>query len=100
MSVFISALISHFGSQAATAQELGVSQATVSYWLSGQQTISPRKAILAHKKTLGAVTASDLCPLIAEAVALQTVDKSSQTYSHPASGPDGSVHTSSDQVQA
>ncbi|WP_122366373.1 transcriptional regulator [Pseudomonas coronafaciens] len=98
MSVFINALISHFGSQAATAQELGVSQATVSYWLSGQQSISPRKAVLAHKKTMGAVTASDLCPLIAEAVALQTLEESSQINPALASGPDGSVDISSAQV--
>lgn len=95
MSDLISVLISHFGSQALTAKALGVSQPTVSYWLSGSQKISAEKAILAQVKTGGAIFASDLCPLIAEVVALQTMSKSSTEKPSTASGPDGAVIPSS-----
>lgn len=95
MSDPISVLISHFGSQTATAKALGVSQATVSYWLSGHQKISPEKALLAQVKSCGAVAASRLCTLFAEAEALQTLDKSSTKIAATASGADGSVRTSS-----
>lgn len=95
MSDSISRLISHFGSQASTAKALGVSQPTVSYWLSGQQKISPEKALLAQTKSDGAVSASDLSPLIARVTALQTLNKSSAENTYCASGPDGAVHPSS-----
>ncbi|WP_093464503.1 Cro/CI family transcriptional regulator [Pseudomonas sp. NFR16] len=95
MSDSISALISHFGSQTATAKVLGVSQPTVSYWLSGQQRISPEKAILAQMKSNGAVLASDLCPLIAELAALQTLNESSPKSLDSTPRPDGAVILSS-----
>jgi DNA-binding transcriptional regulator YdaS (Cro superfamily) len=92
---FISELISYFGSQAATAKALGVSQPTVSYWLSGQQRISPEKALLAQLKSGGSVSASDLCPLIAEFAALRTLSKSSPESTRFTPSPDGAVIPSS-----
>ncbi|WP_341522184.1 Cro/CI family transcriptional regulator [Pseudomonas sp. G.S.17] len=95
MSDPISELVAHFGSQTATAKALGVSQPTVSYWVSGHQKISPEKALRAQIESNGAVSASDLCPLFARAEALQTLNKSSVKNKPCASGPDGSVHPSS-----
>jgi DNA-binding transcriptional regulator YdaS (Cro superfamily) len=91
----ISKLIHHFGSQALTAKALGVSQPTVSYWLSGAQKISPEKAILAEQKSGGAISASELSVVIAEVVALQTLNRSSDKLPRPTSGPDGAVIPSS-----
>ncbi|HEY0287176.1 MAG TPA: Cro/CI family transcriptional regulator [Pseudomonas sp.] len=95
MSDSISRLISYFGSQASTAKALGVSQPTVSYWLSGQQRISPEKALLAQTQTDGAILASDLSPLIAEVAALQTLNKSCPQKPDPARGSGGAVIPSS-----
>jgi DNA-binding transcriptional regulator YdaS (Cro superfamily) len=91
----ISELISHFGSQTATAKALGVSQPTVSYWLSGHQRISPAKALLAQIQSGGAVSASGLCPLLAEVEALQTLNASSTKKLNPTAGPEGAVQASS-----
>jgi DNA-binding transcriptional regulator YdaS (Cro superfamily) len=95
VSQSISALISYFGSQTAAARALGVSQPTVSYWLSGQQKISPEKALLAQRLSSGSLSASDLCPLIAELTALHTLDKSSAISTALEPPPDGAVIPSS-----
>lgn len=91
----ISELIKFFGSQVLTAKALGVSQATVSYWLSGAQQVSPEKAFLAELMTAGAIKASSLCGLLAQVEARHNLGESSANKPVHASGPDGSVHTSS-----
>lgn len=95
MAEKISELINYFGSQSKTGEALGVSQATVSYWLSGSQKVSPVKALLAETLTHGAIKASSLCDLIAQVEARHKVGESSLGFSISASGPNGSVCTSS-----
>jgi DNA-binding transcriptional regulator YdaS (Cro superfamily) len=96
MARSISKLINHFGTQASTAKALGVSQATVSYWLSGVVKISAEKAFLAELATGGAVSAAALCPLIAQVEARHKVGESSAKTVSGAPGPVGSVYPSSD----
>lgn len=98
MAEKISALINYFGSQTKTGEALGVSQATVSYWLSGSQKVSPEKALLVETVTKGAIKASSLCDLIAQVEARHKVGKSSPELSSCAPGLDGAVNTSSAQV--
>lgn len=95
MAEKISSLINFFGSQTKTGEALGVSQATVSYWLSGSQKVSPEKAMLAETVTGGAIKASSLCDLIAQVEARHKVGESSTELTTRARGPDGSVCTSS-----
>ncbi|MHC8348676.1 Cro/CI family transcriptional regulator [Pseudomonas sp. RT4P38] len=95
MAKNINLLINFFGSQSLTGKALGVSQATVSYWLSGSQKVSPEKALLAEVATQGAIKASSLCDLIAQFEARHKVGESSTDLPRFASGPDGSVHASS-----
>lgn len=95
MAGSIRTLINHFGTQALTAKALGVSQATISYWLSGSQKISPEKAFLAELMTEGAVTAASLCALLAQVEARHKVGESSTKTPALASRPDGSVDSSS-----
>ncbi|MNJ46582.1 hypothetical protein D3C77_417150 [compost metagenome] len=95
MTQNISELISFFGNQAKTGKALGVSQATVSYWLSGLQRVSPDKAFLAENATQGAIKASSLCDLIAQVEARHKVGESSPVLPRSALGPDGSVCASS-----
>ncbi|WP_054085871.1 MULTISPECIES: transcriptional regulator [Pseudomonas syringae group] len=95
MAKKISELINFFGSQAKTGEALGVSQATVSYWLSGSQKVSPEKALLAEAVTDGAIRASSLCELIAQLEARHKVGESSAEFLISARGPDGSVCVSS-----
>lgn len=95
MAKNISSLINHFGSQSLTAKALGVSQATVSYWLSGSQKVSPEKALLAELVTHGAIKASKLCDLIAQVEARHKVGESSPKFSISAPGSNGSVRVSS-----
>jgi len=57
----IQRLVDFFGGQAKTASALGVTQAAVSYWLSGTHQMSAAKAFLAEELTKGKVTARDLC---------------------------------------
>jgi len=96
MARSISRLIQHFGTQSLTAKALGVSQATVSYWLSGSIKISAEKAFLAELATGGAVSAASLCPLIAQVEARQKVGESSVKTAGGAPGLSGSVCPSSD----
>lgn len=91
----ISTLIEHFGTQSLTAKALAVSQATVSYWLSGAVKISAEKAFLAELATGGAVSAASLCPLIAQVEARHKVGESSAKNATGAPGPVGSVCLSS-----
>lgn len=91
----ISELIKFFGSQVLTAKALSVSQATVSYWLSGSQQISPEKAFLAELMTGGSIKASSLCTLLAQVEARHNLGESSLNIPAYASGPDGSVNPSS-----
>lgn len=98
MATPISELIKCFGTQSLTAKALGVSQATISYWLSGAQKISPEKAFLAELMTGGVVTASSLCPLLAQVEARHKVGESSAKTLRLASGSDGSVNPSSAEV--
>lgn len=95
MAEKISSLINFFGSQAKTGEALGVSQATVSYWLSGSQKVSPEKALLAETVTGGFIKASSLCELIAQVEARHNVGESSTEFPVNACGPDGSVCASS-----
>lgn len=95
MARSISRLIQHFGTQSLTAKALGVSQATVSYWLSGSIKISAEKAFLAELATGGAVSAASLCPLIAQVEARQKVGESSGITAAGAPGLSGSVCPSS-----
>lgn len=95
MAVNISELINFFGSQCLTGKALGVSQATVSYWLSGSQKVSPEKALLAEIATKGAIKASSLCDLIAQVEARHKLGESSSEFPISASGPYGSVCASS-----
>ena len=57
----IQKLVDFFGGQAKTASALGVTQAAVSYWVSGIHQMSAAKAFLAEDLTCGEVTARDLC---------------------------------------
>lgn len=98
MAEKINTLIKFFGSQSKTGEALGVSQATVSYWLSGSQKVSPEKALLAETVTDGAIKASSLCELIAQVEARHKVGESSPEFSSSASGLNGSVHPSSAEV--
>jgi len=84
-------LIKYFGTQSSTAKALGVSQATISYWLSGAQKISPEKAFLAELMTEGAIRASSLCTFLAQVEARHKVGKSSPEFSISAPGSNGSV---------
>ncbi|MEX2902471.1 transcriptional regulator [Pseudomonas rhodesiae] len=97
MAQKISELINHFGSQSKTGDALGVSQATVSYWLAGSQKVSPEKAMLAEIVTGGAIKASSICELIAQVEARHKVGESSTEFPIRARGPDGSVCASSTQ---
>jgi DNA-binding transcriptional regulator YdaS (Cro superfamily) len=98
MAEKINALIKFFGSQSKTGEALGVSQATVSYWLSGSQKVSPEKALLAETVTDGAIKASSLCELIAQVEARHKVGESSTESPRFAPGLDGSVYPSSEMV--
>ena len=91
----ISELIRFFGIQVLTAKALGVSQATVSYWLSGAQQVSPEKAFLAELMTGGAIKASSLCTLLAQVEARHNLGESSTNEPVHASGPDGAGYASS-----
>ncbi|POQ03666.1 transcriptional regulator [Pseudomonas syringae] len=95
MAEKIIALIEYFGSQALTGKALGVSQATVSYWLSGAQKVTPEKALLAELATHGAIKASSLCDLIALVEARHKPGESSAELARSAPGPDGAVCASS-----
>lgn len=53
-------LVRFFGNQTMTAAAMGVSQPTVSYWLSGTYTMSADNAFKAEKLTKGAITAREL----------------------------------------
>lgn len=57
----IERLVDHFGGQTKTALALGVSQAAVSYWVSGIHFMGAEKAFKAEELTGGAVTARELC---------------------------------------
>lgn len=95
MAQKISELINHFGSQSKTGDALGVSQATVSYWLSGSQKVSPEKALLAETVTGGAIKASSICDLIAQVEARHKVGESSPELPTVAPELNGSVCVSS-----
>nr|WP_246882969.1 helix-turn-helix domain-containing protein [Pseudomonas chlororaphis] len=77
-----------------------MSQATVSYWLSGSQKVSPEKAFLAELITGGAIKASSLCTLLAQVEARHKLGESSSELPGLAPGPDGSVCVSSTQQAA
>lgn len=55
-------LVQHFGSQAKTANALGVTQPSVSYWIHGIKGMSYEVASLAQIKTNGKFKADELCP--------------------------------------
>lgn len=55
-------LVDFFGGQTKTGKALGVSQAAVSYWLSGANALSARMAFKAETLTGGKVAAWELCP--------------------------------------
>lgn len=66
MSIYKS-LVSHFGGQINTAEKLGVKQATVSGWVTGQHGMSAVTATRAERVTDGKFKATDLCPDLAAA---------------------------------
>ena len=55
-------LVSHFGTQQAAADALGVSQCTVSQWVNKGHGMSAINAMRAERATEGAVRAEWLCP--------------------------------------
>lgn len=57
----IEKLVRHFGGQTKTAEALGVSQAAVSYWVSGIYLMRADKAFKAEELTAGKITARELC---------------------------------------
>ena len=57
----IEKLVSYFGGQTQTALALGVSQAAVSYWVSGIHLMGAEKAFKAEEITRGKITARELC---------------------------------------
>ncbi|ANY87684.1 MULTISPECIES: transcriptional regulator [Pseudomonas] len=57
----IERLVEFFGGQTKTALALGVSQAAVSYWVSGIHFMSAEKAFKAEELTSGVITARELC---------------------------------------
>jgi len=57
----IERLVDYFGGQTKTASALGVTQAAVSYWVSGIHAMSAKKAFKAEELTGGAITARELC---------------------------------------
>ncbi|GFM89373.1 hypothetical protein PSCICO_47720 [Pseudomonas cichorii] len=57
----IQRLVDFFGGQTKTAAALGVSQAAVSYWVSGIHSMGADKAFKAEELTKGLVTARELC---------------------------------------
>lgn len=57
----IERLVDYFGGQTKTALALGVSQAAVSYWVSGIYLMSAEKAFKAEELTGGEITARELC---------------------------------------
>ncbi|MFW1828062.1 transcriptional regulator [Acinetobacter sp. ULE_I092] len=59
-------LISHFGTQTATAEAIGVNQCTVNGYLNGKWKMSAKVAIRVQKATKGKFKASDLCPSLRE----------------------------------
>ncbi|WXL23942.1 Cro/CI family transcriptional regulator [Ectopseudomonas mendocina] len=69
MSTHFEKLVSHFGSQQATAEALGVKQGTVSGWVRGLHGCTAEVAMRAEIITSGAVKARDLRPSIPQAVA-------------------------------
>lgn len=56
----IERLVDYFDGQTKTAIALGVSQPTVSNWVTGTHRISADKAFLAEDLTCGAITAREL----------------------------------------
>lgn len=58
--------ISHFGSQTAIAEKLGVKQSAVSQWLNNSCQISVNNALKIEKLTNGQFRAVDLCPKLKE----------------------------------
>jgi len=65
MNETIRQLIDYFGTQIATAEALGASQATVSGWLHNVHGMSPVTAMRAERVTRGKVKAAELCPSLA-----------------------------------
>lgn len=59
-------LVSHFGNQNITANALGISQSTISGYVSGRWGMSGKVAIRAEKATNGTFKAVDLCPDLKE----------------------------------
>jgi DNA-binding transcriptional regulator YdaS (Cro superfamily) len=57
----IERLVEHFGGQTKTAVALGVTQAAVSYWVTGAYAMSAKTAFKAEELTGGLITARELC---------------------------------------
>jgi DNA-binding transcriptional regulator YdaS (Cro superfamily) len=57
----IERLVEYFGGQTKTALALGVTQAAVSYWVTGIHSMSAKTAFKAEELTNGAITARELC---------------------------------------
>ncbi|VVO23844.1 transcriptional regulator [Pseudomonas fluorescens] len=57
----IERLVDFFGGQTKTALALEVSQAAVSYWVSGIHPMGAEKAFKAEELTGGKITARELC---------------------------------------
>lgn len=66
MNDTIRQLIDFFGTQLATAEALGASQATVSGWLNNAHGMNPVTAMKAERLTGGKIKAEDLCPRLRE----------------------------------
>ncbi len=66
MSNIYKEVIIFFGGQSGTKTKLGVSQPTVSGWLTGKHGMSAKVALKAQRLSDGKFKASDLCSELAE----------------------------------
>ncbi len=62
MGEILSRLVKHFGTQQKTAEALGVDQTTVSGWVRGKHSVSPKVAVRIEIATCGAFSKSEVCP--------------------------------------
>lgn len=62
MGEVLSRLVKHFGTQQKAAEALGVDQTTVSGWVRGKHSVSPRVAVRIEAATGGIFSRSEVCP--------------------------------------
>ncbi|WP_347815653.1 Cro/CI family transcriptional regulator [Pseudomonas sp. GD04058] len=62
MGEVLSRLVKHFGTQQKAAKALGVDQTTVSGWVRGKHSVSPKVAVRIETATGGIFSKSEVCP--------------------------------------